>query len=309
MREYDPAIAAVLAAADAAPPPAEWDVELLRAQAQRFYTGCFAILPGTPDVARSDVTFPSADGTLVPARWYSPPRPSGAAIVYLHGGGMIAGSVDLHDPAIGWYAQETRASFLSVDYRLAPEQAGDRPVEDSFAALAWLVVNAGDLGVDPARIAVMGDSAGGGLAAGAALLARDRGIPVARQILVYPMLDDRTLSPDPGFGGLETWTHGMNAIGWRALLGDAAGGPATSGIVAPARHPDLGGLPDAYIEVGDLDIFHDEDLEYARRLALGGAAVELHVHPGAPHGYDWMAPASVLADRWRAARLRAIRAV
>lgn len=315
---YHPAIAAAIEAAiaESDPLPTDWDVPLLRALARRFYVDYLAsALPPTPDVTRTDIDVPSVDGTSIGGRWYVPPGAMaahgeiGSAVVYAHGGGMVAGSAELHDPLVAWYAQESGVPFLSVDYRLAPENPGEGPVEDSFAALRWLSANAGRLGVDPARIAVMGDSAGGGIAAGTAILARDRVIPLARQILVYPMLDDRTLSPDPVLEPLVTWTYEMNVICWQALLGDDAGGAATSGIAAPARNRDLAGLADVYIEVGDLDIFRDEGIEYARRLASGGAAVELHVHAGAPHGYDWYAPASDLADRWRSDRLRVIRSL
>jgi acetyl esterase/lipase len=309
MRSFDPEIAAALQASSgqAESWPDVWDVAALRAQAERFYLAAFAALPDSTDVARTDVELP-AGGAALRARWYVPPqRGPGPAVVYLHGGGLVAGSVALHDPAVGWYARESGVPFLAVDYRLAPEHPGEQPAEDGFAGLGWLVAHAAELGVDPRRIAVMGDSAGGGIAAGVAILARDRGVPLTRQLLVYPMLDDRTLAVDPQLEPFAIWTPEMNAVGWRALLGEAAGGPSTSGVAAPARQPDLTGLADAYVEVGDLDLFRDEAVEYAQRLARAGAAVELHVHPGAPHGYDWFAPASALADRWRADRLRVLR--
>jgi acetyl esterase/lipase len=183
---------------------------------------------------------------------------------------------------------------------------GGVPVEDSYAGLAWLASNARDLGVDPARIAVMGDSAGGGLAAGAALLARDRGTPVARQILIYPMLDDRTTVPDPALVPYAGWSYDDNYTGWHALLGDAIGGPGVPEAAAPARARDLAGLPPAYIEVGELDIFRDEAIEYARRLSAVGVSAELHVHPGCPHGFDRVAPAADVVRRSRADRIRVL---
>ena len=143
-----------------------------------------------------------------------------------------------------------------------------------------------ELRIDPARVAIMGDSAGGGLAAGVALLARDRGVALARQVLVYPMLDDRTTVPDPELAPFAAWSYDDNYTGWHALLGDAIGTDDVPPSAAPARADDLSGLPPTYIDVGDLDIFRDEDIEYARRIAATGTTVELHVHPGCPHGFD-----------------------
>src|SRR5262249_8324626 len=142
----------------------------------------------------------------------------------------------------------------------------------------------------PARIVVMGDSGGGGLAAAATLMARDRGVAVARQILVYPMLDDRTTVPDPELVPFAGWSYDDNYTGWHALLGDAIGTDDVDPYAAPARATDLGGLPPTYIEVGELDIFRDESIEYARRLSNAGTSVELHVHPGCAHGFDRMNP-------------------
>ena len=140
-----------------------------------------------------------------------------------------------------------------------------------------------DLGVDPARIGVMGDSAGGGLAAGVCLMARDRGGPaIAQQLLIYPMLDDRTRDTRPAAVPFLTWTYDDNVTGWGALLGDSAGSDAVSPYAAPARADDLTGLPDTYIDIGDLDIFRDEDIPYARRLADAGVPTELHRLPGMP---------------------------
>ncbi|EWM11425.1 LOW QUALITY PROTEIN: alpha/beta hydrolase, partial [Kutzneria sp. 744] len=205
------------------------------------------------------------------------------------------------------YVADTGVPMLAVDYRLAPEHPHPTPVEDCYAGLTWLVEHAAELNVDPARIAVMGDSAGGGLAAGTTLLARDRGLPVARQILVYPMLDDRTTTDDPALAPFLGWSADDNYTGWHALLGDAAGGPEVSSYAAPARASDLSGLPPSYVEVGELDLFRDESVDYARRIAAAGASVELHVHPGCPHGFELIAPDSAVARRARADRLRVLK--
>ena len=152
----------------------------------------------------------------------------------------------------------------------------------------------------------MGDSAGGGLAAGAAILARDEDVPLARQLLVYPMLDDRTLSATAFTPPILTWTHDNNYTGWTALLGEKAGGDDVSAVVSPARLLNAVGLAGAYIEVGDLDIFRDENIAYGLKLSSAGVPVELHVHPGMPHAYDIIARETSVVSRIMQDRLRAI---
>jgi len=262
-------------------------------------------LPSIGAVSEREVAVTAADDTELPAVWVTKDGHStGSAAVYLHGGGMVCGSVATYLPFVRRYVERTGVPMLAVDYRLAPEHPHPTPVEDCFAALEWLHANAAELGVDPARIAVMGDSAGGGLAAGVALIARDRGVPLARQILVFPMLDDRTTVPDPELVDFAGWTYENNEMGWRALLGDAIGGADVSPYAAPSRATDLAGLAPVYLDVGELDIFRDEDVEFCRRLGLAGVSVELHVHPGVAHGFDMtLADARVtqraLADRCR----------
>jgi acetyl esterase/lipase len=198
--------------------------------------------------------------------------------------------------------------MLTVDYRVAPEHPDPTPVEDCYAALRWLAAHAAQLGVNPARVAVAGDSAGGGLAAGVSLLARDRGGPaLALQLLIYPMLDDRTTTEDPVLPPeLLTWTYEDNVTGWGALRGDRE---ALSIYAAPARAQDLTGLPPAYLDTGDLDIFRDEDIAYGRRLAEAGVPTELHVHPGCPHAFEGLAPDAEVSRRVVADRVRRLRAL
>jgi acetyl esterase/lipase len=266
--------------------------------------------PPIPDVSATDYEVVSEDGARIGLRWYVKDEGEGAsAVVYLHGGGMICGNIDLYGPVVAAYVSATGVPMLSVDYRVAPEFQHPIPVEDCFAGLCWLHDHAGELAIDPDRIAVMGDSGGGGLAAGVALMARDRGTPLARQLLVYPMLDDRNTAPDPELGPFASWTYQSNRIGWSALLGDSIGGDDVSSYAAPAREQNLSGLAPAYVEVGELDIFRDEDVDYARRLAAAGVSVELHVHPGAPHGFDRIAPDSGLGRRSMADRVRVLRAL
>jgi acetyl esterase/lipase len=185
---------------------------------------------------------------------------------------------------------------VAVDYRLAPETPHPGPLEDCYAALQWLFTHADELGIDPGRIAVGGSSAGGGLAAALALLARDRGeIPLLFQLLIAPMIDDRTCTlanPHP-YTGEFIWTPQANRFGWTSLLGQEPGGADVSPYAAAARAEHLEGLPATFINVGALDLFLEEDMEYARRLMRAGVPTELHVYPGAYHGFRMAADAQV----------------
>jgi acetyl esterase/lipase len=256
-----------------APPPD--DVEVYEAK-----------LPGrdrAPDV-RVIVTRPRAGGA---------PK---AGILHIHGGGFVMGSAEMTSETDAAYAHDLGAVVVSVDYRLAPETPHPGPVEDCYAALHWLHEQAPRLGVDRGRIIVTGESAGGGLAAALVLLARERAeIPIAFQHLVFPMLDDRTVThPDPSpYLGQFVWTPQSNRFGWTSLLGRPPGGPDVSPFAAPARATDLSGLPPTFLIVGALDLFLEEDLDYARRLVRAGVPTELHVYPGAPHGFMFMRDADV----------------
>jgi acetyl esterase/lipase len=288
---------------------ARGDWQGLRAAVNALQMQTMGSLPLAPDV-RVDMFSTQTRDAEIELRWYSKrdARP-GPAVVYAHGGGMILSSAKIYDAFVSEYVAETGVSFLSVDYRLAPEAQGTTLAEDVFAGLSWLLDRTSELGLDPARIAVMGDSAGGGVAAGAAILARDRGIALARQLLIYPMLDDRNVTPDPKLAPYLTWTYDHNYTGWSALLGSAIGGATVSPVAAPARLEDFGGLAPAYIEVGELDIFRDESIAYAQGIAAAGIPFELHVHPGAPHAFERAAPHSLLARRAMADRMRVIRSV
>ncbi|MBL8550881.1 MAG: alpha/beta hydrolase [Hyphomonadaceae bacterium] len=211
------------------------------------------------------------------------------AILHMHGGGYVAGTAAQFAPHCRAIAAETDSLILSVDYRLAPETPYPGPIEDCYAALAWLFANAADLGIDRTRIGVMGESAGGGLAAALALMARDRGeYRFAFQHLIYPMIDDRTCAhPDPHpYAGEFIWNPGSNAFGWMSLLGPAMGADNVSPYAAAARATDLTNLPPTFIACGALDLFLEENLDYARRLTRAGVPVELHIYPGAFHGFQ-----------------------
>jgi acetyl esterase/lipase len=201
---------------------------------------------------------------------------------------------------------QSGVQVFSVDYRLAPEHPFPTPVEDCYAGLAWLIEHATEFNIDSKRIGTMGESAGANLATSITLMARDRGLspPVAKQILVYPMLDDRNTKAHPGLMGLATWSTEANIACWSAYLGPSFGCNRVSQYAAPAR-ANLQGLPPAYLEVGDLDIFIGETMEYASRLMQASVQVELHVYPGLPHAFDVFAPLSEPTKRAQTNRMQA----
>lgn len=256
---------------------------------------------------------PCADGPDVPLFLYRPASHQGSlpCIYHIHGGGFVGGAAGPLEPIHRIMAYDLECVIVSVDYRLAPETPYPGPLEDCYAGLSWLFDHAAEFGIDPARIGVMGESAGGGLAAGLALLVRDRGEhSLAFQHLIYPMLDDRTCTfqdPHP-YTGDYIWTPHNNAYGWRAYLGSEPGSPDVSAYAAPARAEDLKGLPPAFLSTGSLDLFLEEDMDYARRLTRAGVPVELHVYAGGYHGFIFHPTADVAEratrDSWDALRRR-----
>jgi len=234
------------------------------------------------------------------------------AILQIHGGGYVTGRAEDAIVANQAMARELDCVIVSVDYRLAPETPFPGSLEDNYAALKWLHDQAATLGADPARIAVMGESAGGGHAAMLAIAARDRGeVPLAGQVLIYPMLDDRTGSTRavPAHIGHYVWTPESNRFGWTALLGRPAGSARVPYGAVPARVADLAGLPPAFIGVGSIDLFVQEDVEYANRLIGAGVPTELYVVPGGYHGFDFICADAPLARQFRAAWLAMLRRV
>jgi len=208
------------------------------------------------------------------------------AIVTIHGGGYVIGSYDMDSPLLERWCPALGVVGVSVEYRLAPETSYPGPLEDCYAALRWTYDNAGDLGIDKDRIGLYGLSAGGGLAAALALLARDRGeVPLAFVLLDCPMLDDRQQTPSINAEGLYVWAADSNEFGWRSYLGALYGSDEIPGYAAAARETDLTGLPPTCVVVGSIDGFRDEDIAYAQRLNQAGVSCELHVIAGLPHAY------------------------
>ena len=226
------------------------------------------------------------------------------AVYHTHGGGMVVGDrrsgVEMFLP----YITEIGAVVVSVEYRLAPEHPDPAPVEDCYAGLVWTAKHAEELGIDPNRILIAGASAGGGLAAGTALLARDRGFPnLSHQVLICPMIDDRLETPSSRMLDREgVWDRNDNLFGWTALLGERRGGDAVSIYAAPARATDLAGLPRTYVDVGTAESFRDEAISYAQRLAQAAVTVDLHLWGGGFHGFDLMVPHAAVSRASVAAR-------
>ena len=248
-----------------------------------------------------DVAPGIGDAPEVPVKVYTPGTGTGRpAILWIHGGGYMFGTGLGNDPRLARWSRAQDAVVVSVEYRLAPEFPYPAALDDCSAALAWAVASADELGIDPARVAVAGASAGGGLAAALAVLERDRGLhSLAYQLLLYPMLDDRMTTPS---STLDTvvWTTAANRLGWRAYLGQEPGPTDLPPYAAAGRVDDLAGLPPAWIGVGALDVFRDENIDYARRLLASGVSAELHVYPGAPHGFESICPDTGIARQCQA---------
>ncbi len=262
--------------------------------------------PLSDAVERTDHIVPGPEGAPeVVVRVHRPRGTTGVlpCVYSIHGGGYVMGSYTMDDARFDSGCPQLRCVGVSVEYRLAPETPYPGPVEDCYAGLAWVHAHARELGVDPARIGILGASAGGGLAAGLALLVRDRGeLPVAFQLLIYPMLDDRQITPSSQVEA-PIWNPAANEFGWRSYLGPLYGSDDVPPYAAAARATALEGLPPGYVMVGTVDGFYDEDVDYALRLNRAGVPTELHVYAGAPHGFDLMMPEAAVAKRARRATI------
>ncbi|MEU2337079.1 alpha/beta hydrolase [Streptomyces sp. NPDC006654] len=259
-------------------------------------------------VDRREITVPAKDGAPIPLSVFSPSnadRTTAAPCVYwMHGGGMVMGDrFSQIDIPLEWL-DEFGAVVVSVDYRLAPEATRTTLVDDCYQGLLWVAEHSADLGIDPARIVVAGASAGGGLAAGVTLLARDLGTPaISAQVLIGPMLDHRNTSASSRqySDGPGVWTREMNEFGWRCVLGDLADDQVPA-YVSPALADDLSGLPTTYIDTGSAEVFRDEDADYAIRIWAAGGQAELHVWAGGFHGFDALYPQAHISATARRAR-------
>jgi acetyl esterase/lipase len=257
-------------------------------------------VPLSDDVLRTEHTVPA--DPPVPVRVHRAKDAEGLqpCVYSIHGGGFVLGSYDMDDVMFDRWCPTYGIVGVSVEYRLAPETAYPGPLDDCYAGLKWTYDNAEELGIDRERIGVRGISAGGGLAACLALLARDRGeIPLAFQLLDCPMLDDRQQTPSSQQDGLAVWSKHSNTFGWRSYLGELYGTNDVPYYAAAARATDLSGLPPSFVSVDTVDGFRDEDIEYATRLNQAGVPCELHVYPGAPHGYQIAAQSSVALQSQR----------
>ncbi len=336
---FDPELAATLAGFPVDPDASPLSRESLPAHraGMNAMAQTVAEVIGTRPVEFEDRLIPGPAGapdlevTLLRPAGSGPHQPL-PALYNIHGGGMIMGSRSMDTGRLVDLVVSLGVVAMSVEYRLAPEHPDPAPVEDCYAGFVWLASNAAELGVDPERIVVMGGSAGGGLSAGVALLARDRkGPSIVGQVLLCPMVDDtNTTVSSHQYAGIGTWTREMNLVAWDALLGEtadpesadreaadaetddgeaddgetgdceAAAGRTTdrkyiSQYAAPARAEDLSGLPPAFIEAGSAELFRDEDVAYASRIWAAGGQAELHVWSGGFHGFDVFAPDSALA--------------
>jgi acetyl esterase/lipase len=294
-------------------PPTSFDnLPAARAASKQMMAAMKSQMPVIPGVTTEDRTIPGPAGAPdVTVRIYRPKKQSGLfpALLWIHGGGYMLGEIDQEDFSAKNFTLAGECVVISVEYRLAPENPYPAPLEDCYAALKWLSSHAKELKVDRSRIAIGGASAGGGLAAGLALLSRDRNeVKTVFQLLVYPMINDCNINPASDvLPDTLFWTRENNLAGWRSYLGCEPGGEGTSCYAAAFRAENLEGLPAAYITVGDIDLFSQEDIEYAQRLMEAGVPTELHVYPGGCHAFDMLVPGADISKRFTADIYRALK--
>ena len=294
------------------PPTNFKDLPAARAGSKNTFAAMKMQMPAVPGVISEDRKIPGPKGDPdITVRVYHPDKAAGLlpALLWIHGGGYMLGDIDQEDFTAKQFTLAGKCVVVSVEYRLAPEHPYPDPLEDCYAALKWLYNRADELKIDKSRIAIGGASAGGGLAAGLAILARDRvEIKIMFQLLIYPMLDDCNTAP-----ASETvqdalfWTRENNFIGWSSYLGYKPGGKKISCYASASRAENLAGLPPAFIAVGDIDLFAREDIEYAGRLVAAGVPTELHVYPGGCHAFDMLVPGANLSKRFNADIHRALK--
>ena len=296
-------------------PPTDFTkIPAARAASRKMVLAMQSKMPVIKGIVSEDRKIPGTSGAPeVAIRIYRPEKQTGIlpSLLWIHGGGYVFGDIDQEDYSARQFALAGECAVVSVEYRLAPEHPYPAPVEDCYAALKWLAANANKINIDPSRIATGGASAGGGLAAGLALLARDRNeVKTFFQLLIYPMINDGNITP-PGENLPDAlfWTRASNLAGWRCYLGCEPGKGGISCYAAAFRATELAGLPPAYIAVGDIDLFAEEDVEYARRLINAGVPTELHVYPGGPHAFDMLVPDTDISRRFSSDIQRALKRV
>jgi acetyl esterase/lipase len=279
--------------------------------------GKFRQFPGMPPLPAPapqpmERHIPGPPGAPEVRLWVVDPAPSEKGkplLLHMHGGGFMMTDPNLMT-RIQEIAKDCHCVVVSVDYRLAPETRYPGSLEDNYAALKWVHAHAAELGIDRSKIAVGGESAGGGHAASLAIHARDRNeVPIVLQLLIYPQLDDRTGSthPAPPSIGRFMWTPSANRFSWSSLLGVPPGSSKVPVAAVPARVASVAGLPPAWIGVGSIDLFAEEDMEYARRLVHAGVATELLVVRGAFHGFDLLVPDAEVSQQFSASWKSALR--
>jgi acetyl esterase/lipase len=278
-----------------------------RQKLQDVISAMTAHIEPNPNVATEDRTVARPEGAPdVPVRIYRNVNAEGPTpgVFYIHGGGMIMGDLSMGELSVIRMCEVTGATFVSVDYRLAPEHPYPAAVEDCFAALSWMDANRGDIGVRPGALSIVGASAGGGLTIATSLVARDRGGPeVGFQMPFYPMIDDRNETPSSHeITDIGIWDRAGNIEAWGWYLGARK----ADGYAAPARATDLSNLPPTYMDVGTLDLFRDENIAFSQRLVQAGVPVEFHLWPGAFHASETFAPGAALSQRIWATRLAAL---
>lgn len=284
------------------------DIVERRAFVRQLLASMTADIPPNDRVVCEHRTVPGPSGAPdVPVRVYTPADATGVmlpGILYIHGGGMIMGDLDGDHLRAEALCEATRTVVVSTDYRKAPENPHPAQVQDCYAALRWMAEHAGELDIDASRMAVYGGSAGGNLAIATTMMARDNGGPAIRFLMaLYPMLDDRNTTPSSHeVTEVGIWDRAGNIEAWGWFLG----GQQADAYAAPARATDLSGLPPTFIDVGEMDLFRDEDIEFVARLSQAGVPVEFHLYPGAYHASEVFAPEAELSQRIWATRFQAL---